>query len=305
MRRAAIRVFAAAAVLALGACNSFNGALRGEPNFDVRILVAPEAAMAIGQAITAGITFSPPIAMTRPQVCNLAFVSINEQAYRDACIQDLISIIDAQYAEYKRSLLNIVNDFHLGENLLTIALGQAIALAPGKTEKSILGAVSAGVAGARTAVDTELLYQASIVALINQMDTDRATQDCTILARQKNPTPPSAPPPATATKLSVTTMTTVKGANSQMPAPKPSILTTEVAADPPASYSMRQASVDLLQYYEAGTFTHALQSLQAKTGSQATKAKQQVTNQKTGASGAPDSGAGVTTVVTTTNGCPA
>ena len=44
---------------------------------------------------------------------------------------------------------------------------------------------------------------------------------------------------------------------------------------------MYEAANDLLQYYEAGTFVHALVSLQAQAGAHVTNCKQQVKNLKT------------------------
>jgi hypothetical protein len=64
-------------------------------------------------------------------------------------------------------------------------------------------------------------------------------------------------------------------------------------------YSLEEAENDLLGYYEAGTFTHALVSLQTKTAANQANCSAQAQNAKT--SGA---NAGATTTATST-GCPA
>jgi hypothetical protein len=153
-------------------------------------------------------------------------------------------MIDIQYDEYKKSFRQVVNDSDLAADIIILGLGTAGALAPANTTKSILAGTAAAVTGAKAAVSADVLYNASIMMVINQMDTDRQNERCIIQMRLNNPVPPAVAPMKT--------------------------------------YSMQEASNDLIQYYEAGTFTHALQSLQAKSGSQAVAAKQQATNQKTG-----------------------
>jgi hypothetical protein len=241
--------------------------------------------------------------MSQPQTCKLAFASApppsppsSAQYYRDICVAELMDMIDIQYGEYKKSFRQVVNDSDLAADIIVLGLGTAGALAPGNTTKSILAGTAAAVTGAKAAVSADVLYNASIIVIINQMDTDRQNERCIIQMQLNNPVSPTNPPPGPTT-LTTTTTTTVTSANTSTPTLKQTTTTPNVAVTPMKTYSMQEASNDLIQYYEVGTFTHALQALQAKSGSQAVAAKQQATNQKTGTT--------ATAGTTSTTGTPA
>lgn len=269
--------------LGLPGCAAFNESLRGQPDFDITLLLPPDAVAMLNRINNPTSPAVPaPIPIAPTTDCGKAFSDPTDKITRDVCVKELIDIIDIQYAEYKRNLVKVVNSGDLAADILILGLGSATTLVPGKTTKSILGAISAGIGGSRTAINADVLYNSSILIIINQMDTDRATLHCTILTQLKNDTPKRAGTTAlTPTKLTVTATTTVASANLQ-PTVKPITTTTQVVTDPPQTYSMVDASSDLILYYQAGTFTHALQALEAKTGSQATNSKNTVTNIKTG-----------------------
>jgi hypothetical protein len=310
MQRAA-RMLPILLIITLTGCTVFGGAPKGAPNLDVRYLLPPEVVIALDQPTlppqTGSGTFptSAPVQTILP-VCVKAYGDgkdgttdhVPTQMDRDNCVVALMAMVDKQYDEFRDGLLKLVDDSDLVTDVAILGLGSATTLVPGKTTKSILGAISAGFAGTKAAINSDILYNTSIVIIINQMDTDRATQRCTITTELKNgmPSTATATTPSTPTTLTLMTSTTVNSANAKTPAPQATTTLKGVNPAPPQTYSMYDASADLVQYYMAGTFTHALQALEAKTGSQATESKQQANNAKTGVT------ASSTTTTTSTAG---
>jgi hypothetical protein len=288
MRQTSVRLCAVLISAGLCGCSAFNGVPNGEPNFDIGILLPPTMHDTV-YSVAAQTMFSPPpIRMTQPEECQTAFgpppsaaTVATAQIYRDECVKELMDLIDFEYNEYKKSFRQAVDDSNLGADLAVLGLGTAGALTPGTVTKSILSGTAAAVTGAKTSINADVLYNSSILVVINQMDTDRQNEKCLILSQLDNP-PPSTAPATTPVTLTLNTTTTVKSSNTSAPKLQPQSSTNSVKVSPTKTYSMVDASNDLIQYYQAGTFTHALQSLQAKTGAQAVAAKQQVNNQKTG-----------------------
>lgn len=281
-----IRAFCSTLLVSLCSCSAFNGVINGEPNFDPDILLPPEAASELHVAFPKEF----PNQMQPPQACVYAYGTLENpplKYYRDMCVNELMTMIDVQYDEYKKSFRQATDDSNLAADIAVIGLGSAGALVAGKTAKSILSGTAAAITGTKAAIDSDVFYNSSILVVINQMDTDRQNERCLIMQELKEDVPRTDSPPAPTT-LTMTTMTTVTAANSKNPTAKQTTTTPNISPAPPATYSMYEASGDLVAYYQAGTFTHALQSLQAKTGSQAVAAKQQVNDQKTGNS--PSSG---------------
>jgi hypothetical protein len=296
MRENVIRGFLSVSLMSMCGCGAFNGVINGEPNFDTSVLLPPHAAAALIGKFPQ--EFPSPI-MQLPSECSVAYGTSPSGSpppskyYRDQCINDLMAMIDVQYDEYKKSFRQVTDNSNLAADLAVIGLGSAGALVPGKTTKAILSGTAAAVTGAKAAVDSDVFYNSSILVVINQMDADRQTENCLITQRMKNDITSTNPGPVP-TSLSTSTTTTVMAANSPKPTLKQTTTTPAVAPTPPTTYSMYDASKDLVAYYQAGTFTHALQSLQAKTGAQAVAAKQQTNNQKTGntTSSTPSSSSG-------------
>jgi uncharacterized membrane protein YgcG len=277
MRETVIRGVCSTLLVSLCSCSAFNGVINGEPNFDPGILLPPEAASSLHVAFPTEF----PNQMTLPPTCVSAYGTPPSKYDRDVCVDELMAMIDTQYDEYKKSFRQATDDSNLAADIAVIGLGSAGALVPAKTTKAILSATAAAVTGAKAAVDSDVFYNSSILVVINQMDTDRQNERCLITKLLKNDVP-STHPSSIPTTLTMTTTTTVTAANSNKPTIKQTTMTPNISPSPPTTYSMYEASGDLVAYYQAGTFTHALQSLQAKTGSQAVAAKQQVKDQKTG-----------------------
>lgn len=303
------RILPVLLLLTLPACNTIHS-LKGEPDLDVRYLLPPDVVIALDQPTAPPQTGLLPIAQTStsppqsptfvppPQIqtelseCRNAYSydgasadAAIYQVHRDNCIMALMAMIDMQYDKFRDGLLKLVDDSDLLADIAILGLGSATTLVPGKTTKSILGAISAGIAGSKAAVNSDVLYNSSIILVINQMDADRSNQRCTIITEMKNAIPSTITSTTSSTPrtLTLTTSTTVNSAN-LTPAPAATSTLKGVNPAPPQTYSMYDASADLVQYYIDGTFTHALQTLEAKTGSQATASKQQATNVKTGTS---------------------
>jgi len=245
-----------------------NSTIRGYPDFDPNLLLKPEVVQIYSP------NFKP-----LPD-CNKAYAYPSVQSSRDLCVNELLGMIDISYHLYRRALIDGVNGGNLVADMLTLGFGTATALVPGATTKAIFGGVIAGINGTKSDVNADVLYNSSIVVITNQMDSDRAAALDTILTRMKSPPPPGAnnlPVPST---ISLTT--TIDVGQSGTGTPQTKSTTTKTTPDPPKTYTIADASLDLIVYYEAGSFTHALQSLQAKTGKTAKDCKQQVTNNKTG-----------------------
>lgn len=298
MRRPARILSIVLAMIALGGCSMFGGGLQGSPNIDVRYLLPPDVVVALdsprpppqtgAKLASAPGALQPesgpapqPVTDTELSDCRGAYAANAVEATRNNCVKALMAMIDIRYGEFRDGLVKLVDDSDLAADVAILGLGSATGLVPGKTTKSILGAISGGIGGTKAAINSDVLYNTSIVIIINQMDSDRANQRCLILNGLKNNVPINQLPAPTA--VAITSMTTtVKVANGKPAATTKVAGPTSVTASPPPTYSMYDASSDLIQYYEAGTFTHALQALEAKTGSQATASKQQAANLKAG-----------------------
>jgi hypothetical protein len=228
------------------------------------------------------ISLSAPREWTRLPSCNTAYEHLYDQPSRDGCVKQIMLLIDTQYDAYERSLLGVVNQYNLASDITALGLTTAATLTGAKTTKTILSALAAGVIGVKGYVSSDLLYNLTVQVIINQMNTDRATSHCTILTQLKKQTPPAigTPAPQTLTLSSATTTTVTVPAGGTATA-KTTTAALKVSPAPAQTYSMLDAASDLIQFYKAGTIRNAMTSLQQKTGSQSTAAKQQLQNVKT------------------------
>jgi hypothetical protein len=271
--------------------------LTGEPVFNPQN-VLPAAKM---DAISATVSI--------PDKCQ------TEMAWEDAhqampssdlypCIYTLMGQIDLAYYNFRNDILRAINSGNLAFDALTVGLGTAGTLVPGATTKSILSGIITAANGTRAAINSDLFYNTSALILVAQMDLDRANEQDTILKQLGVSTltqvnvPPSVSTDVTKRVVTPTgtmttdTRTTVKvTANPALPvppaaAPAPTGTPASVAAittpAPPHPYTLYAASLDLMQYYEAGTWNHALVALQNRTGQQLTNCRAQVKALKTG-----------------------
>jgi len=244
MRRA--RTFSGMILLALPALFGCTNVWRGEPDFQAGILMPGSAAT------------PQPIENSVPTTCgnllNAAPGGPTSIGDRNSCIYAMMSIIDHAYYEYRKDLHRTVDVGHATADIIGIGLGSAGALVPGATTKSILAAISAGVAGARGKIDADILYSNSITLIITQMDADRADWKSRIIAQMSDNTK--------------------------------------------STYTMYQAATDLLAYYEAGTWDHALVSLDTHAGANLSNCQAAVKSAQIAGSVNPDIACGPAPVVT-------
>jgi hypothetical protein len=80
---------------------------------------------------------------------------------------------DIEFNDFERRLYGDGSSVSLGSDLVGLILGGLTATTGNAATKSALGAASAGVIGAKTAIDKDLYYQKTIPALLAQMEADR------------------------------------------------------------------------------------------------------------------------------------
>jgi len=92
---------------------------------------------------------------------------------------------DIAFADFERRLYGDANAVTLGSDLVGLVLAGLTATTGNAATKSALGAASAGVIGAKSAIDKDLYYQKTIPALLAQMEADRLTAKLPIVAGLK------------------------------------------------------------------------------------------------------------------------
>jgi len=337
-----IRWLPLALALVVGGCNSFQDIQNGEPALPGPVMLTPDA-QSLVQAANAPLPpgAMPPIPRTCAAVIKFedsypvtpgvqaqdnakdqvpAVVNINNYTtLRNNCISDYIQVIDNQYREYRIELVHLTGGGTAIADTLTGVLSAAASGVGGSTAR-ILSGITAAIAAGKQAINTDVLYNNSVLAVIAQMDADRNEQ-YSIILQQENGTSSSGDAgqsgtgtqtSSTAPKYTIVSGTITKKITVQYPASggtparQVKIDGTETFVKPAApakpdsnkptplpAYTMHKAAVDLATYYADGTFSHALVSLQQQSGTKATNCKTQVnsiktTGSKTGASTTAD-----------------
>jgi hypothetical protein len=164
---------------------------------------------------------------------------------RNILLNDLILLVDLNYNHWEKLLFDKKAGFDLGTDAVVLGLGGATALS-GTTElANILGQITTGVTGLKTAVDSDLLQKNAIGALVAKMRAARATQ---LLKMQA-------------------AMIEVKDG-------KP------VGPTPLSQYTVGQGLLDLNAYYNAGTFVSAISDITAKASEEEKTAQDKATTLK-------------------------
>ena len=163
-----------------------------------------------------------------PPVCNGAAQKSTDASRTDieSCVYAMLQVIDVKWVHFQDQLLTSANNSNLATDIALQGLGAAGSFVTGQTTQ-ILHAASAGVAGLRSSVNSDLLYSSTITTILLQMQADRAAVRLDIQCRLK------APPPST-----------VNCTN----------------RNPYAS--LYEAANDLFAYSRAGSWTQALLSIQ-------------------------------------------
>ena len=92
---------------------------------------------------------------------------------------------DINFADFEKRLYGDGNGVSLGSDLVGLVLAGFTATTGGAATKAALGAASAGVIGANTAINKDLYYQKTIPALLAQMEADRLLAKAPIIAGLK------------------------------------------------------------------------------------------------------------------------
>lgn len=226
----------------------------------------------------------------------------------------IIDAIDLRFYEFKGELLGLVGGGNAAIDIGAAALAVASSASGAKEAKTILSGLAGLLLTSRQFFTADVLYNTSIVVALQQMDGDRKQAEAIILQRMQDgsstttpgnagSTPPTKSSTAKVTKGIITKNLTIEVPETATAAASTVIITsTRTIPAPPAApakqgagnqnpapsgsakvvplYTMVEAANDLLAYYEAGTFAHAIVSMNENAGAQATNCKAAVNNVK-------------------------
>jgi len=315
-------VLAVAWCLFLVACQPLEAALgidaaaKGVPTLQQTTILAPASIDIIGGANTPDGSAAPIASPKMPEIC-LNVISYengeiapkvnvnNYRSLRNNCIESYIAAIDYKYYEYEHQLSRLVRGFNTFASA-TQTLLSAGAAGVGGSAAQILSGIGASIGTIRNGVDAEVLQNSTINAIVLQMAADRGETLKSILKQMQldGPAPPLAgapdklapkdiqKQPRSQIVQSTSDVTTQVAATANVPGYTERVVRTRTVTPksdqgntgPSETYSMYQASVDLLGYFEAGTFSHALASMQKGASAKAAACKQQVDSLKAGTS---------------------
>ena len=160
---------------------------------------------------------------------------------RNVLLNDLILVVDLNYNQWEKLLYDKKAGFDLATDAAVLGLGRATALTGTTSIANVLGQITTGITGFKTAVDSDLLQKNAVPALVAKMRAARATQ---LLKMQA-------------------AMIRIKGNKPDCPTPL-------------VEYSTEQGLIDLNAYYGAGTFVTALQEITAKAGEEKKAADEKI-----------------------------
>jgi hypothetical protein len=96
--------------------------------------------------------------------------------WRDMVINCQIYAIDLNFTLFEQSLARENINLNTGTDLAVIGLGAGTAIIGSATTKSILGAISGGITGAKGSIDKDIFFSKTMPALLSQMEAQRKTQ---------------------------------------------------------------------------------------------------------------------------------
>lgn len=100
---------------------------------------------------------------------------------RDSIVYGRMRGYDIEFSDFEKSLYSQGNSFTLGGDLVALILGGLTATTGNATTKAALGAASVGVVGANTAINKDLYFQKTIIAMLSQMEASRANAKVAIV----------------------------------------------------------------------------------------------------------------------------
>lgn len=119
---------------------------------------------------------------------NNATAEERKKAIRNQIIFSDISQIDKNFNSFKSDLNSQENILRLGTDFIGLALAGLGATIPGAGTKAALAAASAGVIGANAAIDKDVLYQKTIIALVTEMEAQRSQEFAKIITNTNSDT---------------------------------------------------------------------------------------------------------------------
>jgi hypothetical protein len=117
--------------------------------------------------------FSVDVRETENATSDAARGNRTKQQYRDAVVYARLNAIDLRYYQFEAALNSTQSGFNATADLAVLALNGLGATTGTAATKAALSAASGGVVGAKSAINTDLFYKATIPALITQMRANR------------------------------------------------------------------------------------------------------------------------------------
>ena len=167
--------------------------------------------------------YVPPVCTSVPS--NTDGTTSAGQVSIRTCVDAMLQVIDVKWVHFQDQLLTSTSNSNFATDVALLGIGTAGSFVVGQATQ-ILHAASAGITGIRSSVDSDLLYSATITTILLQMQNDRAAVRTTIAGRLAAP------------------------------------LTGATAAQPQPYANLYEAANDLFVYARAGSWTHALLSIQ-------------------------------------------
>lgn len=93
---------------------------------------------------------------------------------RNEIIYSDIAQIDQNFNAFKVNLNSQANTMSVGTDFISLALAGLGATVGNAAEKAALAAAAGGVIGAKAAIDKDVLYQKTVIALITEMEAQRS-----------------------------------------------------------------------------------------------------------------------------------
>ena len=297
----------------LAGCNHL-GALTGYPDLDAKLLIPEPAYKLLVPPPGDGPASLPPVcafalqweSTVKADATGRLVGTIDTSPgqpvevykfYRDKCIYVYLDAIDVAYMKFKSNTLALVGDANAGVDITVLALTGAATGIGSRDAKTILSGIATFLGGVRDKITADVLYNTSIITLLQRMDADRNEAHATILQQMQKgqattaaESAPAAKPSGPVIRSGTVEKHLVVAVPATAAAPASTTTVDSIRDIPPAlpnprslalPYSLDQAASDLLLYYAAGTYAHAVVSMQEHTGAQATNCKAAVKNIKT------------------------
>lgn len=159
----------------------------------------------------------------------------NTIAWRNEVVNSQILAIDLQFTAFEQELARENVGVNTAVDMTVIGLGAATGVAGGAAAKSILGAISGGITGAKGIIDKDIFYSKTMPVLLSQMEAQRKVQLVKIRTG----------------------------------------LTADANQDPlleARQYTLSEALIDVEEYYKAGSIPAALQGIIEQSGATGQKA---------------------------------